>query len=150
MRQGWAAWRSTGAEMDGPYFLAMLAEGYGIVGQADAGLHVLADALALADKHGEHVNEAELHRLKGSCCCRLSSDNHAEAATCFLQALDIARRQQAKWQELRTAMSLSRLWQRQGKRGAARQLLAEVYDWFTEGFDTADLRDAKALLEELA
>jgi predicted ATPase len=149
MRQGWAAWRSTGAEMDGPYLLAMLAEGYGRVGQVEAGLQVLADALALADTHGEHVNAAELYRLKGELLLALSADHHAEAATCFLQALDIARGQQAKWQELRTAMSLSRLWQRQGKRGAARQLLADVHDWFTEGFDTADLRDARTLLEAL-
>jgi predicted ATPase len=127
----------------------MLAEGYGIVGQAETGLHVLADALALAEKHGEHVNEAELHRLKGELLLALSSDNHAEAVTAFLQALGIARRQQAKWQELRTATSLSRLWQRQGKPSAARQLLAEVHDWFTEGFDTAGLRDARALLEAL-
>ena len=80
----------------------------------------------------------------------LSADNHAEAEGCLHQALAVARRQQAKSLELRTAMSLSRLWQQQGKRAEARQLLAEIYGWFTEGFDTVDLQDAKALLEELA
>jgi predicted ATPase len=79
-----------------------------------------------------------------------STHQTAEAETCFHQALDVARRQLAKSWELRAAMSLSRLWQRQGKRDAARELLAEVYGWFTEGFDTADLQEAKALLEELA
>ena len=93
--------------------------------------------------------EAELYRLKGELLLARAAADHTEAETCFRQALDIARRQQAKAFELRAAMSLSRLWQRQGKRDAARQMLAEVYGWFTEGFDTADLQEAKALLEAL-
>ncbi len=86
----------------------------------------------------------------GSCCCGRPSRTRRQAEACFQQALDIARRQQAKSLELRAAMSLSRLWQRQGKRAAARELLAPIYGWFTEGFDTADLQDARALLDELA
>ena len=87
---------------------------------------------------------------RACCCCAKQPDAHAEAETCLQQALDIARRQQAKSLELRAAMSLARLWQRQGKRGEARELLAPIYDWFTEGFDTADLQEAKGLLEELS
>jgi predicted ATPase len=90
-----------------------------------------------------------LHRLKGELLLLLSTDNRAEAEGCFHWALDVARRQQAKSLELRVATSLSRLWQQQGKRAEAYQLLAEIYGWFTEGFDTPDLQDAKALLEEL-
>jgi len=96
------------------------------------------------------VYEAELHRLKGELLLSLSSDNHAEAEGCFHQALTVARQQQAKSLELRAATSLSRLWQQQGKRDEARELLAPVYGWFTEGFDTADLQEARMLLEELA
>jgi predicted ATPase len=91
-----------------------------------------------------------LHRLKGGLLLARSGEDQTEAEACFRQALDIARRQQAKSLELRAAMSLSLLWQRQGKREEARQLLAEIYGWFTEGFDTADLQEAKALLDELA
>jgi len=101
------------------------------------------------NKTGERWPEAELHRLKGQLLLSLSADNHAEAEGCFHQALAIARRQQAKSLELRVAMSLSRLWQQQDKRAEAQQLLAEIYGWFTEGFDTPDLQEAKALLEEL-
>jgi predicted ATPase len=91
-----------------------------------------------------------LYRLKGELLLTLSSEHHAEAETCFRQALEAARRQQAKSLELRGALRLSQLWQRQGKRDKARQLLGEVYGWFTEGFDTVDLKEAKALLEELS
>jgi predicted ATPase len=90
-----------------------------------------------------------LYQLKGELLLRLSSEHQAEAESCFHQALEAARRQQAKSLELRAAMSLSRLWQRQGKRTEAYELLASVYNWFTEGFDTADLQDAKALLAAL-
>jgi predicted ATPase len=102
------------------------------------------------DTTEEHWWEAELHRLKGELLLALSTDNAAEAEPCFHQALDIARRQQAMSLELRAATSLSRLWQRQGKRDDARDLLAPIYGWFTEGFDTADLQEAKALLTTLA
>src|SRR5262245_7367165 len=98
---------------------------------------------------GERRWEVELCRLKGELLLACSAEHATEAETCFLQALDIARRQQAKSWELRTAMSLARLWQQQGKHAAAHELLAPIYDWFTEGFDTPDLQEAKALLEEL-
>jgi predicted ATPase len=144
------AYRATGAELTRSYYLALLAEAYGTMGQPEAGLIVLAEALTLADKTGERFYEPEIHRLKGALLQQQSADNHAEAQACFHRALDIARSQQAKSLELRAATSLSRLWQQQGKRNEARQLLAEVYSWFTEGFDTPDLREAKALLDELA
>ena len=150
LRQGIAAGRVTGAEIAWPLWLALLAEAYGKAGQAGEGLTALAEALALVNKTGERWYEAELYRLQGESLLARSMHQTAEVEACFQQALDVARHQQAKSWELRAAMSLSRLWQRQGKRGAARQLLAEVYGWFTEGFDTADLQEAKALLEELA
>jgi predicted ATPase len=149
MHHGLTAWRAMGIEAGLPYWLAMLAEAYGSIGQVEAGRRVLAEALALVDTTEERWWEAELHRLKGELLLALSTDNAAAAETCFHQALDIARRQQAKSLELRAAMSLSRLWQQQGKCAEAYQLLAETYGWFTEGFDTADLQEAKVLLAEL-
>jgi len=148
MRRGLAAWRATGAELVQPYFLTLLAEAYGKGERAEDGLAVLAEALEAVHHTGECWWEAELYRLKGELLQAAGSGNEAEA--CFHQALDVARRQQAKSLELRAAISLSRLWQPQGKPDAARHLLAESYGWFTEGFDTADLREAKALLEELS
>ena len=144
------ACRATGAELARPYFLALLAEAYGIIGQPETGLTALAEALTHTDKIGERWYESELHRLKGELLLQQSSDNQAEAESCFHHAIAIAQNQQAKAWELRAATSLARLWQHQGKRAEARELLAPVYGWFTEGFDTADLQDAKALLEELA
>jgi predicted ATPase len=149
LHQGLAALRAAGAELSRSRDLALLAEAYGKVGQTEAGLTVLAEALAVVDKTGERYWEAELHRLKGELLLGLSTDNTTEAEACFQQALDVARRQEAKSLELRAAMSLSRLWQQQGKQAEARALLAPIYGWFTEGYDTADLQQAKALLEEL-
>jgi predicted ATPase len=149
LQQGLRAHRATGAELARPYFLALLAEAYGTMEQPEAGLAALAEALALVDTTGERWYEPELYRLKGELLLQQNSDNYAEAETCFHKALDIARNQQAKSFELRAATSLARLWQRQGKRQEAYDLLAPVFRWFTEGFDTADLKDAKALLEEL-
>jgi predicted ATPase len=150
IHQGLRAYRATGAVLCQPYFLALLAEAHGIMGQPEAGLMVLTEALTLTDITGERWSEPELYRLKGELLLQQSSDNQAEAESCFRHALDLARNQQAKSLELRAATSLARLWQQQGKRAEARQVLAEVYEWFTEGFDTADLKDAKALLDELA
>ena len=99
---------------------------------------------------GEHRDEAELHRLKGTLLLAQSPQHQAEAETCFRHALEVASSQQAKSWELRAAVSLSRLWQQHGKRDAARQLLAPIYGWFTEGFDTADLQEARALLAALS
>jgi predicted ATPase len=149
MRQGIAAHRATGAELVQPYFLALSAEGYGKVGQIEEGLTVLAEALDLVNKNGERFYEAELHRLKGELLLALSPENHKDVEACFRQAIDIARRQGAKSLELRALTSLSRLWEKRGKKEEARNMLTEIYGWFTEGFDTADLNEAKALLEEV-
>jgi predicted ATPase len=149
IRQGMTAWRATGARVDEPYFLALLAEVSGQLGQGEVGLAISAEALALMHKHGERYWEAELHRLKGKVLLQSAMGQQEEAEACFQQALDIARRQQAKSLELRAATSLARLWQQQGKRQEARDLLAPVYGWFTEGFDTVDLQEAKSLLDTL-
>jgi predicted ATPase len=118
------------------------------------GLSVLAEALAQVDKTGERFYEAELYRLKGTLTLQSqvlgSTSKGEDAEACFRKAIELARQQQAKSLELRAVMSLSRLWQQQGKQKGAHELLAEIYNWFTEGFDTADLQEAKALLEELA
>jgi class 3 adenylate cyclase/predicted ATPase/energy-coupling factor transporter ATP-binding protein EcfA2 len=147
--QGLTAYRATGAEIVRPYFLALLAEAHGTIAQPEAGLAVLAEALTLVDSSGERFYEAELHRLKGELLLQQASETHLEAETCFQHAIRIAQSQQAKSWELRAAMSLACLWQQQGKRQEAYDLLASVYGWFTEGFDTADLQDAKVLLHEL-
>jgi len=150
MRQGIAAWRATGAELQLPYYLALLMEAYGQAGQAEAGLRVLAEALTAVHKTGERQHEAELHRLKGELLLQQDIPDEQEVESCLHQAVDVARQQQAKSLELRAAISLSRLWQYQGKRTEAYDLLAPIYGWFTEGFDTADLQEAKTLLEALA
>jgi predicted ATPase len=147
--QGLMTYRATGAETLRPYFLALLAEAYGMMGQPEAGLEALAEALTLADKTSERWYEPELYRLKGELLLQQTSDNQADAETCFQHAIAIAQNQQAKSFELRATTSLAKLWQQQGKRQEAHDLLAPVYNWFTEGFDTADLKDAKALLDEL-
>jgi predicted ATPase len=156
----------------------MLAEAYGKVGQTEDGLAAVAEALDWAQKTGGRYYEAELYRLKGTLTLqsqaslrqgnRVDIAHHAistaeagtvggahpteedEAEACFLKAIAVARQQQAKSLELRAVMSLSRLWQQQGKKAEARQLLADIHGWFTEGFDTKDLQEARALLEELA
>ena len=132
-----------------PSFLPGWARRMGRVGQAEEGLRLLAEALAHVDHTGERYYEAEVYRLKGELLLRQAVPDAPQAEACFQQALAVARRQQAKSWELRAAMSLSRLWQQQGKRAEARELLAPIYSWFTEGFDTPDLQEAKALLEEL-
>jgi TOMM system kinase/cyclase fusion protein len=149
LHQGLIAHRATGSELSRPYFLALLAEAHGIQGEPEKGLAVLTEALALVDTTGERWYMPELYRLKGEFLVQQHADNRAEAESCFHHALDIARSQQAKSFELRTATSLARLWQSQGKRREAYDLIAPVYHWFTQGFDTADLKDAKALLDGL-
>jgi len=150
MHQGLMDYHATGAEALRPYFLALLADVHGMLGEPEAGLAVLAEALTLEETTGERWCEPELYRLKGELLLQQSSDNHPEAESCFQQAIRIAQHQQAKSWELRAATSLARLWQQQGKRQEAYDLLAPIYGWFTEGFDTADLQEAKTLLEELA
>jgi predicted ATPase len=147
--QGLRAYRATGAETLRAYFLALLADVHGTLGELEAGLAVLMEALTLVDKTGERWYEPEIYRLKGVLLLQQSSANQVVAEACFHHALDIARSQQAKSFELRIATSLARLWQQQGRRQEAHDLLAPIYGWFTEGFDTADLKDAKALLDTL-
>jgi predicted ATPase len=147
MRQGLATLRARGAEILRPSLLALLADACTRDGQIEAGFSVLEEALVTADQHTECFYAAELHRLKGELMLRKRME--AEAEACFQSALDIAQRQRARLLELRAAMSLVRLWQQQGKRATARELLAPVYGWFTEGLDTADLQEAKALLDAL-
>jgi len=150
IEEGIAAFQTTGARLRNAAWLALLAEAYGKLGQIDKGLTVVVDALQAAEDTGEHFYDAEIFRLKGELLLQRSSDNQREVETCFQHAISIAQNQQAKSWELRAATSLARLWQQQGKRDEAHDLLAPVYGWFTEGFDTADLKDAKALLDELA
>jgi TOMM system kinase/cyclase fusion protein len=150
IRQALAANRSTGSTRERPYYLALLAEASAEVGQTSEGLEAVAEALAMLAKSGVRWWEAELYRLRGELLLQRSMAPQGEAEACFHQALDIARRQQAKSLELRAAMSLSRLWQQQSKKEEARRMLAEIHGWFTEGFDTADLIEANALLEELS
>jgi predicted ATPase len=151
MQQGIAAWRATGSELARPYFLALLAETLGQGGQPQTGLAALAEAVALADRTLDRFHAAELYRLQGELTLQQGGvpNFHAVVEASFWQAIDVARTQQAKSLELRAATSLARLWQQQGKCTEAYDLLAHVYGWFTEGFDTADLQEAKALLETL-
>ncbi|MBI3799386.1 MAG: AAA family ATPase, partial [Deltaproteobacteria bacterium] len=172
IRQGLAAYEETGAQLARPLLLGFLAETYRKTGHPEEGLVVASDALALAQRTKQRSQEVWLSRLRGELLLQSKvpspkpkPDNvqsasrfgpdlpramQAEAEKCFLHALEVARQQSAKSLELRTALSLSRLWFQQGKREKARQLLAEIYGWFTEGFDTPDLREARALLAELA
>jgi predicted ATPase len=132
------------------YYFSLLTELHVHLGQHEEGLKALNEALSFVDKTGERVYEAELHRLKGELLLPLSPDNHPEAESCFQKAIFVAHQQQAKSLELRATTSLAKLLQQQGMRAEAYELLAPIYGWFTEGFDTADLQEAKALLEDLA
>jgi predicted ATPase len=149
LQQGLAASQALGAVRDRPYHLALFAEVSAQAGQTTAGLEALAEALMTLPTSGARWWEAELYRLRGALLWQHAVAQPEAAEACFQQALTVARRQQAKSLELRAAMSLSRLWQQQGKHAEAYELLAPVYGWFTEGFDTPDLQEAKALLEEL-
>jgi predicted ATPase len=149
MRQGLTTKQAEG-EIGRPRDLAQMAEAYGRSGQPEAGLPLLDEALAWLEKHGEDFTAAEVYRIQGELLLRQAVPDASQAEACFQRALTVARRQQARSWELRAAMSLSRLWQQQGKRAEARELLAPVYGWFTEGFETADLQDARALLDELS
>ena len=133
-----------------PRGLVLLAEATGYTGQVEEGLRLLAEALAALETSGQGDLLAEAYRLQGELLLRQALPDASQAEACFQQALAAARRQQAKSWELRVALSLSRLWQGQGKRAKARELLAPVYGWFTEGFDTPDLQEASALLTALA
>lgn len=148
IKGGIDAWQSTGAELARSYWLILLAEAYGKIGQAENGLSTVADAFAAMNKNEEHFYEAELYRVKGDLLL-LSGNPSRDAEACFDKAIDIARGQNTKIFELRAATSLSCLWQKLGKRQEAQQLLGEIYSWFTEGFDSADLKKAERLLNGL-
>jgi DNA-binding winged helix-turn-helix (wHTH) protein/predicted ATPase len=156
VRQSLAACQATGAEFARTYFLALLAKAYEAAGQVEEGLTVVSEALAAVHRTGERAYEAELSRLQGELL--LKRDVHglkskvrlySEAEACFRRAIASARQQQAKTLELQAVISLSRLYQHQGKKADAKRMLAEIYSWFTEGFDTAALKEARALLQEL-
>src|SRR5205823_8018854 len=149
VRQGIAARRATGSAVFVPYFCTVLADVADHLGHTADGLQALAEAHTLVEQQEERWWEAEVARLRGVLLLQLPGTPQAEAEAWLQRALDVARRQEAKSLELRTAMSLARLWQQQGKQAEAHALLAPLYDWFTEGFDTADLQEAKALLDEL-
>ena len=148
IRQGMATVMATRAELSPPLCLVLLAEAAGHVGQVEEGLRLLTEAVVAFEASGRGDMLTEAYRLQGALLLRQVVPAVARAEACFEQALAIARRQQSKSWELRAAISLSHLWQQQGKQHDARELLAPIYGWFTEGFDTADLLEAKALLDE--
>ncbi len=148
MQRGFALCRGVGAEICRPIFLGFLAEAENAAGRVDAALKTIDDALTLTDETEERWHESELWRLKGEFLASLKEAAQAEA--CFCRAIEVARGQSARLPELRVATALARLWRDQSRPIEARELLAPVYVWFTEGFDTSDLRDAKLLLDELA
>jgi predicted ATPase len=161
IRQGLAAAQATGTGLFRTHQLTQLADAYDAVGQPAAGLAVLDEALALVEETGERFWEAEIDRLKGELLLKAEGAGLYRGVTegmqdaespegCFLTAMEIARRQKGKSLELRATVSLARLWQQQGKKDEARHMLADIYGWFTEGFDTIDLQQAKALLQELS
>jgi class 3 adenylate cyclase/predicted ATPase len=149
VRQGITAWQATGAALFVPYICTLLADVADHLGHPEDGLQALAEAYTLVEQHEERWWEAEIYRLRSVLLLRQPGTPQAEAEAWLQRALDVARRQEAKSLELRATMSLCLLWQQQGKRAKARELLAPIYDWFTEGFDTADLKEAKALLDAL-
>jgi tetratricopeptide (TPR) repeat protein len=169
MQEGLAAHRATGTEVISPHFMALLAEAFGKTGQTEEALRITEEALAITDRNGEAYCLAELHRLKGELLLMQSGGGRlsraatsgkfvvvaelpvgAQAEACFNQSIKIAQQQNAKSWELRAVMSLASLYREQGKLEEARSLLTGIYGTFTEGFDTADLREAKALLDELS
>ena len=149
IHQGIAAVMAVGQTLTRPLSLLLRAEVAEHTDQMEEGLALLVEALTVLEERGQGDLLAEVYRLQGECQVRQTVSDPAQAEACFQQALTIARQQQAKSWELRAAMSLARLWQQQGKRAVAHALLAPIYGWFMEGFDTADLQEAKALLEQL-
>jgi predicted ATPase len=138
--------RATGIGAVWPWFLALLADAHGALGQFEDGLRALDEALQWVQRNDERLYAAEVHRIKGELLLKQAVPDKAES--CFQQALAVGRDQEAKSWELRAATSMARMWLQGGRFDDARALLTPVYDWFTEGFDTADLQDAKALLEQ--
>jgi predicted ATPase len=148
--RGLTAFRATAAQLWVPYFLGLLAEARGKANEPAEGLRLLAEALDRVERTGERWFEAELHRRRGELLLSLAEGERGKAEACFHRSIAVSREQNAKMWELRAAMSLAQLWRDQGRRADARDLLTPLYGWFTEGFDTADLKDAKALLDALA
>jgi predicted ATPase len=146
---GILVFRSTGSAVSVPFTLSYLARAYSEVGQIDDAWRCIGEAMAMTETSKERWSEAEVHRVGGEIVLMSPEADTAKAEAYFERALAVARKQQAKSWELRAAMSIARLWRDQGKRDEARDLLAPVYGWFTEGFDTLDLKEAKALLDEL-
>jgi predicted ATPase len=141
--------RGRGIESNGPWDLRSLAEAYRAAGKPDAGLAAVSEALSIVNEQENRAYEAEIHRLEGELLLLADQNASRKAAQCFRHAIEVARHQQAKWWELRATTSLARLLASQGCRDEARTMLAEIYGWFTEGFETADLKEAKQLLEQL-
>ena len=150
MRQGIDAIRATGVLLWTPYYLALLASAHRRLGQPKEGLVAVTEALDLAARTGERFWEAALMHLKGQLLLQADAANQPEADACFHRAIEIARAQEAKSWELRAATSLARLSRDQSNSDEARELLVPIYDWFTEGFETADLREARVLLDDLS
>src|SRR5262249_34544553 len=148
LTHGIATLRSTGVTVWMPMYLASLARAYADLRQFDDAWRCIREAMATIETTKERWCEAEVIRMAGE-CARVSEPDAAGAEAYFERALAVAREQQAKSSELRTAMSMARLWRDQGKRRQARDLLAPIYEWFTQGFDTVDLKEAKTLLDEL-
>ena len=146
---GIAAYQSTGATIYIPWHLSRLAWAHADLSQFDEAQRCSDQAITVVETTNERWSEAEVHRITGEVILMSPDRNVAKAEDYFERALTVARQQQAKSWELRAAMSLARLWRDQGKQQQARELLAPVYGWFTEGFDTRDLKEAKALLDEL-
>jgi predicted ATPase len=147
---GITLYRSTGSRLYLPIFLSHLSRAYAELGQFDQAWRCIGEAMAAVETTGERWYEAEIHRVTGEIALKLPQLGSSQAGAYFERALAVARQQQAKSWELRAATSLARLWRGQGKVQQARELLAPAYGWFTEGFDTRDLKEAKALLDEVA
>jgi predicted ATPase len=141
--------RAIGSEVLGDYCPALIATALGRMGRFDEGLRTIDEAFPFIERSGQRFHEAEVHRLKGELLLAQDASNASQAEQSFRTAIEIARKQSAKSWELRATTSLARLLARQGKRDEARAMLAEIYNWFTEGLDTADLKDAKAVLDGL-
>ncbi|NOT56363.1 MAG: hypothetical protein HOP18_17330, partial [Deltaproteobacteria bacterium] len=161
LQEGITAYGATGADLASAGNLCVLAENYGYAGRVAEGVRLIAESLALVEMYEASVWRSEFHRVKGDLLLAQAGESQkapqsligslqAEAEACFLEAIAIARRQEAKILELRATMSVARLWQQQGKPHVAYTTLSPLYNWFTEGFDTGDLREAKALIEELS
>jgi adenylate cyclase len=149
MRDALAGMREHGAEMIRTFALPLMADSFLRSNRIEQGLEIIEDAFASFHATGARIQEAEAHRLKGELLLMSGNGAAPAAAQCFREAIEVARRQSAKSWELRATMSLARLLSGHNRRAEARTMLAGIYNWFTEGFDTADLTDAKALLDEL-